>query len=116
MRLRDLLKLDHPHAVNDQMCGGCEGCPTDWGYEAKANERCSGYNEEECTACWDRETQPEVVKKVMIRAARTLAALCDQFEICDLCPLWNGEECKLLAENITVVSEWEEWLKDGKND
>lgn len=114
MRMRDLLKVEHPECISEYCLGGCDGCPTSWGYGLCPGE-CKP-SEAECTACWNRETQPGTVKKVMVRAARTLAALCDQFERCEDCPLWNGEECKLLAEDITVVSEWEGWLKDGKAD
>ena len=104
MRMRDLLEIEHPEEISDDYLGGCYGCPTGWGYEFY-NSKCD-HSKGACTACWNRELQPEVVEKVMVNAARRIAILCDQFKKCEDCPLWNGEECKLLAEEVEVASDW----------
>lgn len=33
MRMRDLLKLEHPECISEDYLGGCDGCPTMWGHE-----------------------------------------------------------------------------------
>lgn len=57
--LRERLKKEHPECVSVHFCGGCKGCPSDYGYESErdAMKACRG-TDQDCAACWDREAKP----------------------------------------------------------
>lgn len=62
MTCREKLRMEYPEKVSPKFCGGCVGCPDDY-FDIEMNKGCSGLNEEECRACWDREipgTEPTV--------------------------------------------------------
>ena len=53
MTFREKLMQDKPLCVSKKYVGGCKGCPFDYVYEEKDDDRvCSG---DFCRACWDRE-------------------------------------------------------------
>lgn len=56
MTCREKLKIEHPEAVSDRFLGGCEGCPSVYGYLPDPQD-CYNYtrNEMHCTKCWNRE-------------------------------------------------------------
>lgn len=49
MTCREMLKIDFPDRISDEFSGGCDGCPSMYGYLLDP-ERCG-----DCTDCWDRE-------------------------------------------------------------
>lgn len=53
MTFKEKLKQEYPEKLVNGCCGGCIGCPTDYGYE-KEND-CDGASEYNCTKCWNRE-------------------------------------------------------------
>lgn len=63
MTCRELLKLQYLSKVNSTAVGGCEDCPSDYGYLADPNycPRLHGgiTNDEICGKCWDREIVKE---------------------------------------------------------
>ena len=76
MTCREKLKMDHPSFVDETFCGGCMGCPHQYGY-LKRPEKCGFRNadsyeirEKECSACWDNEVDV-TVKPQYIEAAYT---------------------------------------------
>lgn len=57
MTYREKLQQEHPESVGEHYLGGCESCPSDWGYE----EECCFNNlwiymdrRYRCAECWDR--------------------------------------------------------------
>lgn len=55
MTCREKLKLEHPTCVDDRNCGGCYGCPSEYGYLG-IPEYCPHHSDTNaCTKCWDRE-------------------------------------------------------------
>lgn len=60
MTCREKLAIEHPDCVRDICCGGCEGCPHDYGY-LDCPESCRPLSEESCIRCWDREIPDENV-------------------------------------------------------
>ena len=53
MTCREKLLVEHPSRVRGLCFGGCDGCPSQYGY-ADRPEWCSiGF--ETCAKCWDRE-------------------------------------------------------------
>lgn len=65
MIAREKLGMEHPECVNEEYCGGCVGCPDQYGYLPPPSLcdlfRCP--SEESCSRCWDREIPEEVVEK-----------------------------------------------------
>lgn len=57
MTYREKLANEHPEEIDDKEWGGCNGCPSSYGYERF--QGCRDGNEEACTACWDREIPEE---------------------------------------------------------
>lgn len=57
MTFREKLEQEHPEYVTELYNGGCNGCPSDYGYEEKYN--CSPLIS--CGRCWNRE-MPEQPK------------------------------------------------------
>lgn len=59
MTFKEKLQKEHPEAVVSWARGGCIGCPSTYGYEAKDKNRCPQtpecWTKERCTACWNRE-------------------------------------------------------------
>ena len=53
MTCREKLKLEHPECVDPIYGGGCEGCPSSYGY--LSSPFVCGGRDDECTECWDRE-------------------------------------------------------------
>lgn len=53
MTYRELLQKEHPESVDERYIGGCESCPSNYGYEAD-NANCPD-DVSGCTACWDRQ-------------------------------------------------------------
>lgn len=61
MTCREKLAKEHPESVDAKWVGGCEGCPTSYGYLINP-EYCDSRSEERdilCTKCWDREIPEE---------------------------------------------------------
>ena len=65
MIAREKLGMEHPECVNEEYCGGCVGCPDQYGYLPPLSlcdlSRCP--SEENCSRCWDREIPEEAVEK-----------------------------------------------------
>lgn len=53
MTYRELLQKEHPERVDERYIGGCDSCPSDYGYEAD-NAKCPD-DVGGCVACWNRE-------------------------------------------------------------
>lgn len=53
MTYREKLMQEHPDRVSEIYAGGCEGCPSDYGYNAV--RPCWFSTGKECRACWDQE-------------------------------------------------------------
>lgn len=51
MTFKEKLEKEHPERVSSRFGGGCDGCPSDYGYEEKT-DRCP---DESCLYCWNRE-------------------------------------------------------------
>ena len=65
MTAREKLAKEHPELVNEKYCGGCNGCPDQYGYLPPPS-LCDLFrypSEENCSRCWDREIPEEVVEK-----------------------------------------------------
>lgn len=61
MTCREKLAKEHPECVDGMFDGGCEGCPSDYGYLPNPDD-CNGCEYGvRCTRCWDREI-PETAK------------------------------------------------------
>ena len=61
MTYREKLQQEHPGSVGDYV-GGCECCPSDWGYEEKCCFHDPGTRLErmcKCTECWERDLPEE---------------------------------------------------------
>lgn len=59
MTCRELLELMHPNKIDSECFGGCEDCPSDYGFAIKP-DFCSVADttekfDEMCRRCWDRE-------------------------------------------------------------
>lgn len=53
MTCREKLTIEHPEHINPKVYGGCNGCPSDYGYLPDPPvEDCGG--SEGCNACWNR--------------------------------------------------------------
>ena len=65
MIAREKLAIEQPERINEDNCGGCVGCPDQYGYLPPPSLcdlfRCP--SEENCSRCWDREIPEEVVEK-----------------------------------------------------
>lgn len=58
MTFREKLQKERPDKVMKEACGGCLGCPYDYGYEFYNERPCVGdhkCNDFSCRDCWDRE-------------------------------------------------------------
>lgn len=58
MTFREKLAQEHPEQIREEYDGGCCGCPSHYGYEAR--EDCPPHlpgesADEHCAKCWDRE-------------------------------------------------------------
>ena len=65
MTAREKLVMERPECVNEKHCGGCKGCPDQYGY-LPSPFLCEVFrhpSEENCSSCWDREIPEEVVEK-----------------------------------------------------
>lgn len=61
MTCREKLKKEHPTCVGDRNCGGCYGCPSEYGYLG-IPEYCNHHSDTNaCTKCWDREIPEEKI-------------------------------------------------------
>lgn len=61
MTAREKLAMEHPNDINNRFCGGCRGCPDNYGY-LKRPAGCTFDrigSEEKCSDCWDREIPEE---------------------------------------------------------
>lgn len=58
MTCREKLAMEHPEELDSECFGGCNGCPSTYGY-AKEPEWCDDNNltDEKCRRCWDREVE-----------------------------------------------------------
>lgn len=67
MTLREKLKKERPECCQDIFCGGCQGCPGDYGYPEL--NRCENGAGGWCEECFDQEIQdtepkaPDMVNK-----------------------------------------------------
>ena len=52
MTFKEKLAIEHSSKINPTEIGGCEGCPSDYGYDSK--RFCLG-SEMACSTCWNRE-------------------------------------------------------------
>ena len=63
MTCREKLKIEHPNLISDNDLGGCEGCPSSYGYlrdPANCHLESEDFIDMEekdriCTSCWGRE-------------------------------------------------------------
>jgi hypothetical protein len=60
MTFKEKLQKEHPEKVHKRYCGGCSGCPRDYGYEKTFDGGCPGPKRfygsyPECEHCWNRE-------------------------------------------------------------
>ena len=61
MTCREKLKKEHPTCIDDRNCGGCFGCPSEYGYLDNP-EYCPHHSDANaCTKCWNREIPEEKV-------------------------------------------------------
>ena len=64
---RERLQREHPNKIDIMYCGGCQGCPTDYGYIPEEKILCYGNNphhvhpEVMCAACWGQPAKPKSV-------------------------------------------------------
>ena len=54
MTYKEKLMHEHPECLSESYAGGCQGCPYDYGYEPKKEDRCKK-TEYNCAKCWNRE-------------------------------------------------------------
>lgn len=55
---RERLAREHPDLVGPTFVGGCEACPSDFGYrDDDLFGSCSGADHVKCTRCWDQEVK-----------------------------------------------------------
>ena len=57
MTYREKLQQEHPESVDEYYLGGCESCPSDWGYEEKCCFHDPGTYLDRgirCEECWNR--------------------------------------------------------------
>ena len=54
MTCREKLAIEHPEDIDETSFGGCNGCPSSYGYMSEFHG-CDGASEEKCTKCWDSE-------------------------------------------------------------
>ena len=61
MTLREKLEKEHPESINPDAAGGCDGCPSNFGYDSVSNEEknCKSNGGYGCECCWDREIPEE---------------------------------------------------------
>lgn len=65
MTCREKLKKEHPTCIDDRNCGGCFGCPSEYGYLG-IPEYCPHHSDANaCTKCWNREIPEDVVDKLV---------------------------------------------------
>ena len=59
IRCRDLLALEHPEFVDENVAGKCVGCPSSYGYTKDNPEWCmfEPIEHTHCCLCWDREIE-----------------------------------------------------------
>lgn len=62
MTCREKLKQEHPEEIDIECFGGCNNCPSTYGY-AKDPEWCEAL-ETKCTKCWDREVETDIETEV----------------------------------------------------
>lgn len=55
MTCREKLKKEHPTCIDDRNCGGCYGCPSEYGYLDNPGYCPHHSDANACTKCWDRE-------------------------------------------------------------
>jgi hypothetical protein len=65
MTCREKLAMEHPDKINPSSWGGCEFCPSTYGYLEDYREICGNKysGEKACRICWDREIPEEKVTK-----------------------------------------------------
>lgn len=65
MTAREKLAMEQPECVDEEYCGGCQGCPDQHGYLPPPFlcELFRRPSEENCSSCWDREIPEEVVEE-----------------------------------------------------
>lgn len=54
MTFRERLQEEHPYRINNAFTGGCQGCPSNYGYEEKQDVE-THCEKMSCSDCWDRE-------------------------------------------------------------
>lgn len=135
MTYRELLQKEHPECVDERYIGGCDSCPSDYGYEAD-NAKCLCLGS--CDACWDREIPgsdplesggaqtgdlisrsallaylhgqgflPAIVQRAIERAPAVDAKSESDFDVAD----WYERQCMALIEDICCMEE----ESDGTN-
>lgn len=95
MTFREKLQKEHPEWINEDCLGGCDGCPSDYGYEKKGKKRCVSY-EKKCRKCWDRAIPGTEVKAV------TKADLKDGM----VCEQRGGELMLWLNGALRGINDW----------
>jgi hypothetical protein len=70
MTYRDLMKIEHPNAVDLAYIGGVMSCPSYQGYEKDPPSKCctthgSPPTNKECEECWNREAPEEITEAVL---------------------------------------------------
>lgn len=78
MTFKEKLQKEHPEKVHKRYCGGCSGCPRDYGYEKTFDGGCPGPKRfygsyPECEHCWNRE-----IPETNLRGLRAKIHLIDE--------------------------------------
>lgn len=62
MTCREKLQLEHPNYIKEIYCGGCHGCPSDYGYLPNLHADCPYHvTAAKCRKCWDREIPEKTI-------------------------------------------------------
>lgn len=74
MTFREKLQEEYPESVSDKFVGGCEGCPSSYGYEKSTYTICALHcKDKECARCWDREIPgTETKRRVKTMAKKSI--------------------------------------------
>ena len=70
MTYRDLMRIEHPNAIDPAYIGGCMSCPSLQGYEKHPSPNCAVTigkpTDTQCRKCWDREAPDEIAESVLL--------------------------------------------------
>lgn len=103
MTCREKMKIEHPECVGSCYTGGCEGCPSDYGYlgdpDYCANRNHRGFLEHKCDICWDREI-PDYEDRKTLKDILSGMESEERYE--------GKSVCEMLEENRDLKKQLEE--------